>query len=84
MLLDEPGSNSGRLKTLIAERAEQMDPDGLDVRILRDVDRELRKKELVVTSDSVILDNCVSWVNLARECRDRMDPKEMAEMIRFF
>ena len=71
VLLDEPVSNSGRLKMLIAERAEQMGMDNLDIRILRDVDRELMTKELVITSDSVILDNCVSWVNLAAVCRER-------------
>ena len=67
ILLDEPVSNSGRLKTLIAEIGEEY-AFALDIRILRDVDRSLYGKENVITSDSVILDHCGSWVNLAAEC----------------
>ena len=67
ILLDEPVSNSGRLKVKIADLAEGY-PFDLDIRIQKDVDRELYTKEFVVTSDSVILDHCVSWVNLTAEC----------------
>ena len=67
ILLDEPVSNSGRLKTLIAEIGEDY-PVKLDIQILRDVDRVLYGKEKVITSDSVILDHCISWVNLLPEC----------------
>ena len=65
--LDEPVSNSGRLKALIAEVGENYSFD-LDIRIQRDVDRELYGKEHVITSDSIILDHCVSWVNLLSAC----------------
>ena len=71
ILLDEPVSNSGRLKALIAEIAEERYTFDLDIQILRDVDRELYGKENVITSDSVILDHCASWVNLAAECLKR-------------
>ena len=74
ILLDEPVSNSGRLKTLIAERAEDMDFD-MDILILRDVDRALYGKENVVTSDAVILDNCESWVNLTGSVAEKLKPK---------
>lgn len=67
ILLDEPVSNSGRLKAKIADIAEDY-PFDLDIRVQKDVDRELYEKELVVTSDSVILDHCRSWVNLTAEC----------------
>ena len=72
ILLDEPVSNSGRLKALIADiaEAEQYAFD-LDIQILRDVDRVLYQKEMVITSDSVIIDHCVSWVNLTAECMKR-------------
>ena len=74
ILLDEPVSNSGRLKALIADTAEaERYTFGLDIRILRDVDRTLYQKSLVITSDSVILDHCISWVNLVAECMRRMD-----------
>ena len=67
VLLDEPVSNSGRLKVLLAEIGEDFSPD-LDIQILRDVDRALFDKSLVITSDSVILDRCKSWTNLLRNC----------------
>ena len=71
MLLDEPVSNSGRLKTLAAETAENKYSFDLDITILRDVDRTLYGKDLVITSDSIILDQCRSWVNLSEECLKR-------------
>ena len=67
ILLDEPVSNSGRLKARIDDIAEDFSFD-LDIRILREVDRELYGKENVITSDSIILDHCLSWINLAAEC----------------
>ena len=67
ILLDEPVSNSGRLKAKIADIAESY-PFELDIRIQKDVDRELYNRELVVTSDSIILDHCASWVNLTAQC----------------
>ena len=70
ILLDEPVSNSGRLKARIAEIAEEYSFD-LDIQILRDVDRELYGKENIITSDSIILDHCISWINLTAECLKR-------------
>ena len=67
ILLDEPVSNSGRLKALIADIGEKY-PFTLDIQIRKDVDRELYGKENVITSDSVILDNCKSWINLTLKC----------------
>ena len=72
ILLDQPVSNSGRLKARIADIAEG-DPFALDIQVRRDVDRELYNKENVITSDSVILDHCVSWVNLMEECMKRRE-----------
>ncbi len=70
ILLDEPVSNSGRLKTLIADIGEKY-PFALDIQIRKDVDRELYGKENVITSDSVILDNCKSWINLTPRCLEK-------------
>ena len=67
ILLDEPVSNSGRLKALTADTGEEF-AFGQDIQILRDVDRFLYGRENVITSDSVILDHWVSWVDLAAEC----------------
>ena len=71
ILLDEPVSNSGRLKSLIAETAGSKYCFDLDIRILRDVDRTLYGMEGVITSDSIILDHCSSWINLTSECLRR-------------
>ena len=70
ILLDEPVSNSGRLKALIADIGEKY-PFTLDIQIRKDVDRELYGKENVITSDSVILDNCKSWINLTPRCLEK-------------
>ena len=63
ILLDEPVSNSGRLKARLAEIGEEY-PFSLNTLIQKNVDRELYGKENVITSDSIILDHCGSWINL--------------------
>lgn len=80
ILLDEPVSNSGRLKAKIADIAEGH-PFELDIQIQKDVDRELYNRELVVTSDSIILDHCASWVNLIAQCltKDNKSPLQVWE-----
>ena len=72
VLLDQPISNSGRLKALIAELAVEY-PFDLDIQIQKDVDRELYEKENVISSDSIILDRCLSWINLAALCMERQN-----------
>jgi hypothetical protein len=66
-LLDSPVSNSGRLKTLIGDLAQKNDWDW-EIELLLSPDAELKRTDLIVaSSDSVILDDCKSWVNLATE-----------------
>jgi hypothetical protein len=66
-LLDSPVSNSGRLKTLIGELAHQNNWDW-EIELLLSPDAELKKTDLIVaSSDSVILDGCKIWTNLAAE-----------------
>lgn len=66
-LLDSPVSNSGRLKTLIGELARENDWDW-EVELLLSPDAELKKAAaVVVSSDSVVLDNCQRWANLAAQ-----------------
>ena len=67
ILLDEPVSNSGRLKALIAEVGEGY-PFKLDIQILKEVDKTLWEKENVITADAIILDHCISWMNLLKLC----------------
>jgi len=66
-LLDSPVSNSGRLKTLIGQLAQKSNWNW-EIRLSLSPDFELTKTELVVvSSDSVVLDGCKRWVNLAAE-----------------
>ncbi len=66
-LLDSPVSNSGRLKTLLEETAESHGWPW-EVRLAKNPDNELiESQNIVATSDSVVLDRCARWVNLARD-----------------
>jgi hypothetical protein len=66
-LLDSPVSNSGRLKTLIGELARKNNWNW-NVELLLSPDAELKKTDLIVaSSDSVVLDGCGKWINLATE-----------------
>ena len=72
-LLDSPVSNSGRLKKLIVELAAK-NAWNWQVELVLSPDADLKKIDLAVaTSDSVVLDNCRNWVNLAVEIvRDKL------------
>ncbi len=65
--LDRSVSNSGRLKQVIEEEAAS---GGWrwEVELVPDPDPILSQaQEIIATADSVILDRCQSWLNLARE-----------------
>ncbi len=65
-LLDSPVSNSGRLKTLIAQLAERNNWKW-DIQLATNPDMVLIKSDFIAaSSDSVVLDNCKEWVNLGR------------------
>lgn len=63
IFLDQPVSNSGRLKALIYEISEDYHV-GVNIEVIPDVDRNLKTLEGVITSDAIILDKCKSWFNL--------------------
>lgn len=66
-LLDSPVSNSGRLKTLIRELAEK-NGWNWEIELVTNPDAVLIKTDIIaVSSDSVVLDGCSKWVNLAGE-----------------
>jgi hypothetical protein len=69
--LDAPVSNSGRLKVLIAEIAEEK---GLkvNIEIINAVDSVLESLSCVISSDAIILDKCKSWINLNRRIVERI------------
>ena len=64
-LLDRPVSNSGRLKTLIRERAAGQ-PYPVEVELLPSPDAALYGQSPVISSDSGVLDRCGGWFNLNR------------------
>jgi len=74
-LLDSPVSNSGRLKTLLRELAEKNKWNGFgkltagwEIELVTSPDAVLIKGEkIVASSDSMILDKCCKWVDLAGE-----------------
>lgn len=64
-LLDSPVSNSGRLKTLIGELSRKNNWDW-DIELVLSPDAVLTRTDLIAaSSDSVILDGCKKWLNLA-------------------
>jgi len=73
-LLDSPVSNSGRLKKLIGELAGKSNWNW-EIELLLSPDAELIKTDqIVASSDSVVLDGCKKWVNLAMEIIEQKLP----------
>lgn len=66
--LDQPVSNSGRLKEKIYETRWPMP---VEVDIVDNPDTLLKKLPCVVTGDSIILDECKSWINLTQYIFDQ-------------
>jgi hypothetical protein len=82
--LDAPVSNSGRLKTLLFQRLDALKCSfSLDVSVIRDVDAVLKQSGYVVSSDSVILDACQSWINLLPEILKECDGVWMVDLSLF-
>ncbi len=63
--LDQQVSNSGRLRALLLEQAENRSVK-VQVELHPCVDGLLSRMERVVTADAIILDKCGSWYNLNR------------------
>jgi len=78
--LDSPVSNSGRLKTLMAELLERRagatpDHTTWNNELVGNPDTVLMSYAgPIVTSDSVVLDGCTQWVNLAADIIDHRVP----------
>lgn len=72
--VDMPVSNSGRLKTHIAEEAERLGIP-IDIRMVKDADAELKQLDHVISGDSEVITECISWYNLYEELvQDLKDP----------
>jgi len=67
--LDAPVSNMGRLKARILDLLASRKCE-VKVEIIDHVDEILKGKSYVITTDSMILNECESWINLAAEMID--------------
>lgn len=79
--LDAPISNSGRLRALILSSFAKQ-PFQTEVFLVNHADALLWDRENVATGDAIILDRCVSWLNLPRHILERelpgFEPVELA------
>lgn len=76
-LLDSPVSNSGRLKALLGQLARENNWPW-ETRLTISPDAELSKTDtIVISTDSVILDACQRWTNLAAEIITRKLPSTL-------
>ncbi len=64
--LDAPVSNTGRLKTRLTELMKDY-PFHMAVELVNNADVILKKMGNVITHDSIILNECISWINLTAE-----------------
>ncbi len=64
--LDAPVSNTGRLKQRLLELLKGY-PFHCDVELVDNADAILKREGNVVTQDSIIINECESWVNLTAE-----------------
>jgi hypothetical protein len=73
-LFDRPVSNSGRIRDLVLQIATA-ESRHWTVALVNDPDPLLKESpEIVVTSDSEILDGCARWFNLARQVIETQCP----------
>lgn len=64
--LDAPVSNSGRLKSMIFEYSRMWNIP-TEVELVQNADVVLSVMERIVTSDSILMNECKSWFNLSRK-----------------
>ena len=80
-LLDQPVSNSGRLKRMILDFAlnnqrGHSPPYKWDVRLVQNPDKELAETEAIIaTSDSAVIDKCQKCLNLTRIIIETISPE---------
>ena len=64
--LDEPVSNSGGLKAKVLELLDNFNFD-VSVELVKNADSILKNKAYIITTDAIILNDCISWINLAND-----------------
>ncbi len=68
--LDSPVSNSGRLSERILTLLDDYDFE-VETKVITNVDSTLEKLDNVVTSDAIILDKCISYINITSKIIDK-------------
>jgi len=64
--LDSPVSNTGRLKSKILELLGDYNYS-VKVNLVENADAILKEKENVITTDAIILNECISWINFTAD-----------------
>ncbi|MBP2639863.1 MAG: hypothetical protein H6Q66_814 [Firmicutes bacterium] len=67
--LDAPVSNSAKLRSRILEHAAEW-AIPVEVELVPNADIVLAKRARIVTGDSILLDECSSWLNISRKIVD--------------
>lgn len=70
--IDKPVSNTGRLKQRILELTSEY-PFDTAVELVDNADTVLFEKDCVISSDAIILDKCISWINLGAEIVENIE-----------
>jgi len=79
--LDAPVSNSGRLKTLMLHKLAQRDWTWWSVDVVPNPDAVLSQaNQIVASADSVILDRCQRWFNLAAAVLARVPDADVMDL----
>lgn len=71
---DSPVSNSGRLANLVKEIASMYEIP-VQTHVIPEVDQTLEKLANVITSDAIILNKCISWVNMNADIIEHIEEK---------
>ncbi|NDV97092.1 DUF434 domain-containing protein [Dysgonomonas sp. 521] len=77
--LDSPVSNSGKLKNLILEHRAKFNMP-VSVELIHNPDVNLYDKSVVVSSDSIILEHCTHWFNLAACVMDKQHAEAIIDL----
>lgn len=79
-LLDRPVANSGRLKSLILQKAQSLNRR-CAVELVPNPDKQLIAADrLIASSDSAVLDACGRWINLAKYIIMPLHPVKLLDL----
>lgn len=80
--LDAPVSNSGRLKQRIIELLSKFSFE-VHVEVINHVDTVLEGLDNVISSDAIILNKCISWINLNQKIIEKIEGVNLVEFHKY-